>query len=87
MDILAELLGNKANNSWGFNATTLAQKTDIPDIPTALHNPHAIIFTGAVTVSYDGSAPMTVKIPSAVTDDHINSLIDAKLGVIENGSY
>lgn len=24
---------------------------------------------------------------SAVTDDHINSLIDAKLGVIENGSY
>lgn len=26
-------------------------------------------------------------IPAAVTDDHINSLIDAKLGVIENGSY
>lgn len=26
-------------------------------------------------------------IPSAVTDDHINSLIDAKLGAIENGSY
>ena len=26
-------------------------------------------------------------IPSAVTDDHINSLIDAKLGVIENGAY
>ena len=26
-------------------------------------------------------------IPSAVTDAHINSLIDAKLGVIENGSY
>ena len=23
----------------------------------------------------------------AMTDDHINSLIDAKLGVIENGSY
>ena len=87
MYILAELFGNKSNNSWGFNATTLAQKTDIPDIPTALPNPHAITFTGAVTVSYDGSAPMTVKIPSAVTDDHINSLIDAKLGVIENGSY
>ena len=26
-------------------------------------------------------------VPSAVTDDHINSLIDTKLGVIENGSY
>lgn len=28
-----------------------------------------------------------VTIPDAVTDDHINSLIDAKLGVIENGTY
>ena len=49
--ILAELFGDKSNNEWGFNATTRAQKTDIP------------------------------------TDDHINSLIDTKLGVIENGSY
>lgn len=52
-----------------------------------LPNPHAITFTGAVTGSYDGSAAMTINIPSAVTDDHINSLIDIKLGVIENGSY
>ena len=50
-------------------------------------NPNAITFTGAVNGSYDGSAPMTVNIPSAVTDAHINSLIDTKLGVIENGSY
>ena len=57
------------------------------DIPTTLPNPNAITFTGAVTGSYDGSAAMTVNIPSAVTDDHINSLIDTKLGVIENGSY
>jgi len=26
-------------------------------------------------------------IPAPVTDEHINSLIDAKLGVIENGTY
>ena len=57
------------------------------DIPTTLPNPNAITFTGAVTGSYDGSAPMSVEIPNAVTDDHINSLIDTKLGVIENGSY
>ena len=50
-------------------------------------NPNALTFTGAVTGSYNGSAPLSVNIPSAVTDDHINSLIDAKLGVIENGSY
>ena len=67
--------------------TRLASKADIPNIPTALKNPNAITFTGAVTGSYDGSAPLSVKIPSAVTDDHINSLIDAKLGGIENGSY
>ena len=57
------------------------------DIPSALPNPKTLTFTGAVTGSYDGSAAMSVKIPSAVTDDHINSLIDTKLGVIENGSY
>ena len=57
------------------------------DIPKTLPNPNAITFTGAVTGSYDGSAPLSVNIPSAVTDAHINSLIDTKLGVIENGSY
>ena len=82
--VLCELFGNKSDNRWGFNVTTLAQKTDIP---SALPNPNVLTFTGAVTGSYDGSAPMSVKIPSAVTDDHINSLIDTKLGVIENGSY
>lgn len=50
-------------------------------------NPNALTFTGAVTGSYDGSMAISVEIPSAVTDDHINSLIDTKLGVIENGSY
>ena len=61
--------------------------TNKPTIPVALPNPQAITFTGAVTGSYDGSAAITVNIPSAVTDAHINSLIDTKLGVIENGSY
>ncbi len=57
------------------------------DMPDKLPNPKALTFTGTVTGAYDGSEPMTVNIPSAVTDDHINSLIDTKLGVIENGSY
>ena len=34
------------------------------DIPTALPNPNALTFTGAVTGSYDGSAPLEVAIPS-----------------------
>ena len=82
--ILAELNGGKSDNTWGTMFTTLAEKTDIP---SALPNPNALKFTGAVTGSYNGSAAVTVNIPSAVTDDHINSLIDTKLGVIENGSY
>lgn len=85
--ILAELGGNIQTGDWFTKFTTLAEKKDIPDIPTLLPNPHAITFTGAVTGNYDGSAPMTINIPSAVTDAHINSLIDTKLGVIENGSY
>lgn len=82
--MLGELIGNTDTNEWHFMTTTLAQKTDIP---SALPNPNALTFTGAVTGSYDGSTAKTVNIPSAVTDDHINSLIDTKLGVIENGSY
>ena len=67
--------------------TPNGEVNDMSAAVAALPNPQAITFTGAVTGSYDGSAPMTVNIPSAVTDAHINSLIDTKLGVIENGSY
>ena len=41
----------------------------------------------AVDDSGKPTAWEAVDMPSDVTDDHINSLIDAKLGVIENGSY
>ena len=34
------------------------------EIPTVLPNPNALTFTGAVTGSYDGSAPLEVEIPS-----------------------
>lgn len=78
------LFGNISDNTWYFYTTALAKKSDIP---SALPNPNALTFTGAVTGSYDGSTAKTVNIPSAVTDDHINSLIDTKLGVIENGAY
>ena len=85
--ILAELVGEKSTNAWGFMTTTLAQKTDIP---MALPNPNALTFTGAVTGSYDGSTAKTVNIPSAVTDDHIKELISTALnaiGVAEEGAY
>ena len=74
----------------GTNGIEIISNDEVHDISAyveTLPNPNALTFTGAVTGSYDGSAPLSVKIPSAVTDAHINSLIDTKLGVIENGSY
>lgn len=47
-----------------------------------------VLKTDAYTKSEsDAKFALIEDIPSAVTDDHINSLIDAKLGAIENGSY
>lgn len=57
------------------------------EIPAALPNPQALRFTGAVDATYDGSEALEVVIPAAVTDAHINSLINTALGVIENGTY
>ena len=37
---------------------------EMVSIPTQLPNPNALTFTGAVTGSYDGSAPLEVAIPS-----------------------
>ena len=34
------------------------------EMPDKLPNPNALTFTGAVTGSYDGSAPLSVEIPS-----------------------
>lgn len=51
--------------------------------PTALKNPNALTFTGAVTGTYDGSEPVSVNIPEAggVTDeqvaDAVNTYLDA----------
>lgn len=58
--ILAELVGYKSNNRWGFMTTTLAQKTDIP---SSLKNPNALTSEiGSTTVTYDGSTAQTVTI-------------------------
>ena len=36
----------------------------LSDFPTALKNPNALIFTGAATGTYDGSAALTINIPA-----------------------
>ena len=60
--ILAELMGN-LSGGWTFVATTLAEKEDIPTVPTALKNPNALtIKIGSTTVTYDGSKAQIVTI-------------------------
>lgn len=55
-------------------------------IPEKLPNPNALTFTGAVNATYDGSGAVTVTIPAAVTDEHINDLINAALAAIPNAA-
>lgn len=52
------------------------------DGPTTLPNPNAITFTGAVTGSYDGSAPLEVEIPSGggASGDYIPIPASAEVG-------
>lgn len=60
--ILAELVGD-LNGKWGFDSATLAEKKDIPTVPSSLKNPNALtIKIGSTTVTYDGSAAQTVTI-------------------------
>lgn len=54
-------------------------------VPSTLPNPHALTFTGAVSATYDGSGAVSVEIPAAVTDTHINRLIDNKIAEIPSG--
>lgn len=42
----------------------LTNKPTIPTVPTALPNPNALTFTGAVIETYDGSSAKTVAVPT-----------------------
>ena len=46
-------------------------------IPATLPNPNAITFTGAVTGSYDGSAPLIVEIPSGGVSGSVPTNVSA----------
>lgn len=97
MYAVVELIGNTTANTWQFVMQQIPIMSDIPTktsqlendseymtvggyqiiAPKSLKNPYAMTINGT---TYDGSSAvdMTAK---------INDLIDAKLGVIENGSY
>lgn len=61
--MLTELGGYIQSGKWFFNSTVLAEKKDIPTVPTSLKSPYALtIKIGGNSVTYDGSAAKTVEI-------------------------
>ena len=64
-DIIDNLTTNAANKPLSAaQGVALKELIDAITIPTALPNPNALTFTGAVSGSYDGSAPLELEIPS-----------------------
>lgn len=64
-DIIDNLTTNAANKPLSAaQGVAIKALIDAITIPNALPNPNALTFTGAVTGSYDGSAPLSVEIPS-----------------------
>ena len=59
---------------------------EVPDveIPTALPNPNALTFTGAVSASYDGSKPISVAIPDTYSKSQIDALMGSYITDIDN---
>lgn len=63
-DIIDNLTTNVSNKPLSAaQGVALKALIDAITVPDKLPNPNALTFTGAVTGSYDGSAPLTVEIP------------------------
>ena len=64
-DIVDDLTTNVSNKPLSAaQGVALKALIDAITIPDTLPNPNALTFTGAVTGTYDGSAPLSVDIPS-----------------------
>ena len=90
-DIVDNLTTNASNKplsaAQGVALKTLIEAISVPD---KLPNPNALTFTGAVTGSYDGTAPLTVEIPQGGGDEtnfqlvfNQECLLDADVGKYE----
>ena len=64
-DIINNLTTNAADKPLSASqGVAIKAMIDAITVPDKLPNPNELTFTGAVTGSYDGSAPLTVEIPS-----------------------
>lgn len=93
-DIVDNLTTNVANKPLSAaQGVALKALIDAISIPDKLPNPNALTFTGAVSGSYDGSAPLTVDIPSGgggVGDsgwEYLGEFTNAEQPTFEIGKY
>lgn len=78
--VLAELCGLPESVKWLFYSTTLAEKKDIPTVPSSLKNPHALTSkAGSNTVTYDGSSAQTVDMASGEDAKEWTKIIDVSV--------
>lgn len=69
--------------------TDLTNKPTIPTVPSALPNPNALTFTGAVSKTYDGSTAVSVEIPTGGAGGiyPVVSMTDATAELLPNTFY
>lgn len=82
-DVIDNLTTNVANKPLSAaQGVALKALIDAISIPDKLPNPNALTFTGAVSGSYDGSAPLEVEIPSGggASGDYIQNPPTASVG-------
>ena len=76
-DIINNLTTNNANKPLSAaQGVALKALIDGITIPEKLPNPNALTFSGAITGSYDGSTPLSVKIPSGGGSGGFEVLVD-----------
>lgn len=88
-DIVDNLTTNASNKPLSAaQGVALKALIDAITIPDKLPNPNALTFTGAVTGSYDGSAPMSIEIPSGGdgSTGHDITITELASGTIPSGT-
>lgn len=76
---VSEVTANLATEQYVNNAISSIPPPEFPEIPEIPPN--------IATTDYVDDAISNIIFPPSLTEDQVNSLIDAKLGVIENGHY
>lgn len=82
-DIVNDLVTNVADKPLSAaQGVALKALIDAITVPDKLPNPNALTFTGAVSATYDGSAPLEVTIPSGggAAGDYIHIPASAEVG-------